>query len=105
MLKERIHIRIRPRFQLCLRFSTLFADLSPAQGLVRLSYFRAKTFFSFFVAPPLSLSSLSRTAATIIGNPTVASTNTSPNMPPSAGGTNFPQETASLYGLPDKPPQ
>src|SRR5258708_14647751 len=38
----------------------------------------------------------SNTAATISGSPTVASTKTSPNFPPSAGGTNFPHETASL---------
>jgi Arc/MetJ-type ribon-helix-helix transcriptional regulator len=38
----------------------------------------------------------SRTDATIIGNPTVASTKTSPNFPPSDGGTNFPHEMASL---------
>jgi hypothetical protein len=41
-------------------------------------------------------SSRSITAATISGNPTVASTNTSPNFPPSDGGTNFPHEIASL---------
>ena len=33
---------------------------------------------------------------TISGKPTVASRNTSPNLPPSAGGTNLPQEIASL---------
>src|SRR3984957_6403560 len=53
----------------------------------------------------LSPSSRSRTAATINGKPTVASRKTSPNFPPSAGGTNLPQDTASLYGLPDNPPQ
>jgi hypothetical protein len=62
------------------------------------SYFLAATFclavFSELLS--LSLSNLSSTAATISGNPTVASTNTSPNLPPSAGGTNFPHEIASL---------
>src|SRR6266851_4427192 len=56
----------------------------------------------FFAAGFFSRSS---TAATISGRPTVASTKTSPNFPPSAGGTNFPHEIASLYGLPDRPPQ
>src|SRR5215469_15027496 len=53
----------------------------------------------------LSLRRRSSTAETISGKPTVASTKTSPNLPPSAGGTNFPHDTASLYGLPDSPPQ
>src|SRR5215469_8079890 len=62
--------------------------------------------FSFFErAEGLSLRRRSSTAATTSGKPTVASTKTSPNLPPSAGGTNFPHETASLYGLPDSPPQ
>src|SRR5437588_236078 len=51
------------------------------------------------------LSSRSSTAATISGNPMVASTKTSPNFPPSAGGTNLPHDTASVYGLPESPPQ
>src|SRR5579863_3890040 len=55
--------------------------------------------------PFLALSRRSSTAATIIGSPTVASTNTSPNLPPSDGGTNLPHEIASLYGLPESPPQ
>ena len=59
----------------------------------RVSYFEisATVFFAagFFF-------SRSSTAATISGNPTVASTKTSPNFPPSAGGTNLPHETASL---------
>ena len=33
---------------------------------------------------------------TMMGSPTVASTKTSPNRPPSDGGTNLPQEIASL---------
>ena len=48
----------------------------------------SEAYFLFF--------SRSSTAATMMGRPTVASTNTSPNLPPSAGGTNFPQEMASL---------
>src|SRR5579863_7200019 len=70
------------------------------------AYLRATAFFPlpalcFFLSP----SSRSSTAATIRGNPTVASRKTSPNFPPSAGGTNLPHDTASLYGLPDNPPQ
>src|SRR5258707_9968102 len=49
--------------------------------------------------------SRSNTAAHMIGKPTVASRNTSPKRPPSAGGTNLPQEIASEYGEPDSPPQ
>src|SRR5437588_2955882 len=47
----------------------------------------------------------SSTALAIKGNATVASSNTSAKRPPSSGGTNFPQETASVYVLPLKPPQ
>src|SRR5439155_2843794 len=47
----------------------------------------------------------SSTALAIRGNATVASSNTSAKRPPSSGGTNFPQETASVYVLPLKPPQ
>src|SRR5262249_15052069 len=69
-------------------------------------YFLTAT-FSRFALPfsPFFFPNLSNTAATISGNPTVASTNTSPKRPPSAGGTNLPHEIASLYGLPDSPPQ
>src|SRR5206468_11650994 len=52
---------------------------------------------------PLFASSRSNTAATISGRPTVASTKTSANLPPSSGGTNLPHEIASLYGLPESP--
>src|ERR1700692_1000281 len=63
-------------------------------------------FFPFLAAPLfLPLSKRSNTAATMSGRPTVASRNTSPNFPPSAGGTNLPHEIASLSGLPDRPPQ
>src|SRR5438270_7947391 len=48
---------------------------------------------------------LSNSAAHMIGKPTVASTKTSPKRPPSAGGTNLPQEMASEYGEPESPPQ
>ena len=44
----------------------------------------------------LNLGAFYGQTATINGNPTVASTNTSPNFPPSAGGTNLPHEIASL---------
>src|SRR5438309_5717121 len=47
----------------------------------------------------------SSTALAIKGSATVASSNTSAKRPPSSGGTNFPQETASVYVLPLKPPQ
>src|SRR5579872_5722516 len=47
-------------------------------------------------SPALCFLSRSSTAATISGRPIVASTKTSPKRPPSAGGTNLPQETASL---------
>jgi len=60
------------------------APAGPLYGLT-IAFFAAGFFFS-----------RSSTAATISGRPTVASTKTSPNFPPSAGGTNFPQETASL---------
>jgi hypothetical protein len=46
--------------------------------------------------PFFALSKRSITAATMSGSPTVASTKTSPNFPPSDGGTNLPQEIASL---------
>src|SRR5580698_8984786 len=57
-------------------------------------YFRFTNSFFFFF-PDLLASSRSRTAATMMGNPTVASTKTSPNLPPSDGGTNLPHEIAS----------
>ena len=61
-----------------------------------LPYFRfAAGFFPLFEVFWF-LSSRSRTAATMIGRPTVASTKTSPNLPPSDGGTNLPHEIASL---------
>src|SRR5207244_8958983 len=70
------------------------------------SYLFIRAFFRVFPGEVCtSRPSLSSTAATISGKPTVASTKTSPKRPPSAGGTNFPQEIASLYGLPDSPPQ
>src|SRR6266566_3555564 len=47
----------------------------------------------------------SSTARTINGSATVASSKTSANFPPSSGGTNLPQETASMYVLPLRPPQ
>ena len=60
-------------------------------------YFFAVAVFVLLALLPF-LSKRSNTAATISGKPTVASTNTSPKRPPSAGGTNFPHDTASLYG-------
>jgi hypothetical protein len=54
------------------------------------------TAFAPLRAPFFALSRRSITAATMIGRPTVASTKTSPNFPPSEGGTNFPHEIASL---------
>ena len=59
------------------------------------SHFLAAAIFPLPALLPF-LSKRSNTAATISGNPTVASTKTSPNLPPSAGGTNFPQDIASL---------
>src|SRR6266404_6202983 len=47
----------------------------------------------------------SSTALTINGSATVASSKTSAKRPPSSGGTNLPQETASVYVLPLRPPQ
>ncbi len=58
-------------------------------------YRLTEAFFPFPALLPF-LSKRSNTAATIKGSPTVASTNTSPNLPPSAGGTNLPHEIASL---------
>src|SRR5215469_18044039 len=84
--------------------SSVVKPLSAFSSAICGPYFAA-TFFLPFPFMFLSLSSRSNTAATIIGNPTVASTNTSPNLPPSDGGTNLPHDIASLYGLPDNPPQ
>ena len=46
--------------------------------------------------PPCVYPSRSKTAPTINGNATVASSKTSANRPPSSNGTNFPHETASV---------
>src|SRR5581483_8523152 len=67
--------------------------------------------FGIYTFPALNpaflnpLPSLSNSAAHMIGKQTVASTKTSPKRPPSSGGTNLPQETASEYGEPESPPQ
>src|SRR6266851_7462319 len=94
--------------------SRLLAHLSPharrffalARSLL-MSDCAASAFVSICCAADLDFGSPSRssTAATTSGSPTVASTKTSPNFPPSAGGTNLPHATASLYGLPESPPQ
>jgi hypothetical protein len=52
--------------------------------------------FADFAAPPYRYPSRSKTAPTINGNATVASSSTSANRPPSSSGTNFPHETASV---------
>src|SRR5579863_889761 len=69
-------------------------SLPPDNDLTSLLRFTSSLHFfaAVFPLPALLpfLSSRSNTAATIKGSPTVASTNTSPNLPPSAGGTNFP---------------
>ena len=49
-----------------------------------------------FYAPKQGATIRLHGTATISGKPTVASTKTSPKRPPSAGGTNLPQEIASL---------
>ena len=60
-------------------------------------HFRAVALVPLRTLPPfLTLFNRSITAATMIGSPTVASTKTSPNFPPSEGGTNLPHEIASL---------
>src|SRR5208337_4081186 len=71
--------------------ANLHLMVPPESPVPRQTY---SAFASFF--PAGFFFSLSSTAATTSGKPTVASTNTSPNFPPSAGGTNLPQETASL---------
>ena len=48
------------------------------------------------LAPPCVYPKRSKTAPTINGNATVASSRTSANRPPSSNGTNFPQDTASV---------
>src|SRR5579859_2569325 len=85
---------------------------SPSQQLTNRAFPNPRTsavsFLSYFLLNPGFLyfrPRRSNSAAIITGRPTVASTNTSPNLPPSAGGTNLPQEMASEYGEPESPPQ
>src|SRR6266478_4657959 len=63
----------------------------------------------YFVAPALRFfpkyPRRSSNAPATKGSATVASSKTSANRPPSSGGTNLPQETASVYVLPLSPPQ
>src|SRR5712675_1744335 len=82
-----------------------FVKRFPTRGYTSVYFFDTTRLAVFPPRPFLALSKRSITAATMIGNPTVASTKTSPNFPPSEGGTNLPQEMASLYGLPERPPQ
>src|SRR5437899_657877 len=67
--------------------------LFPTSGL---PYFLAPALAGLRAPPFFALSRRSSTAATMMGSPTVASTKTSPNFPPSDAGTNLPQEIASL---------
>src|SRR3954469_25958618 len=67
-----------------------------SQRIVLKHYFLAIDFAVFLPDPFLDFSRRSMTAATTMGRPTVASTKTSPNFPPSDGGTNLPHEIASL---------
>jgi len=79
---------------------TLFTKCPKRAGHPLRLYFASclTVFFAAVLFQPL------QHGVTIIGRPTVASTKTSPNFPPSAGGTNLSHDTASLYGLPERPP-
>src|SRR5260370_3283523 len=78
-----------------------FGIFSPPNQLLRIGApFDRLTLFFFLKYPTRS-----STALTIKGSATVASSKTSANRPPSSGGTNLPQETASVYVLPLSPPQ
>src|SRR5216683_1709786 len=94
----------------CLVRSQFVLGLQPfAPGLLVLRPFPLHQREPFFDGTPgfflLKYPTRSSTALTIKGSATVASSKTSANRPPSSGGTNLPQETASVYVLPLSPPQ
>src|SRR5439155_27038181 len=87
-------------------FSVLLLQISLEPGdpsLLFESALQLASHLSYFLR--LKYPMRSSTALAIKGSATVASSNTSAKRPPSSGGTNFPQETASVYVLPLKPPQ